>query len=115
MHFDGPFNYTVGLYTYDGRNDNTYTVHTSAGGFLGNFGDHPYNAVFQSFGLPDMSGYGGLGFNQALAGAAVAGFAPAAVCPIVGSWMLPIAAAGGAIMDVCALSGIGGPGLPWGI
>ena len=109
--FDGPFNYTVGLYTYDGRNDNTYTVHTSAGGFLGNFGDHPYNEVFQSLGLPDMSGYGGLGFNQALAGAAVAGFAPAAVCPIVGSWMLPIAAAGGAIMDVCALSGIGGPGL----
>ena len=59
-----------------------------------------------------MSGYGGLGFNQALAGAAVRGFPPAAVCPIVGSWMVPIAAAGGAIMDVCALSGIGGPGLP---
>ena len=110
--FDGAFNYTLGVYTYDGRNDNNYTVHTAGGGFLANFGNHPYNAVFQSLGLPDMSRYGGLAFNQALARAAVGGFAPSGVCPIVGSWMLPIAAAGGAIMDVCALSGIGGTGMP---
>ena len=59
-----------------------------------------------------MSRYGGLAFNQALAAAAVGGFAPSGVCPIVGSWMLPLAAAGGAIVDVCALSGIGGTGMP---
>ena len=77
-------------------------MHTAGGGFLANFGNHPYNAVFQSLGLPDMSRYGGLAFNQALAAAAVGGFSPSGVCPIVGSWMIPIAAAGGAIMDVCA-------------
>ncbi len=111
--FDGAFNYTLGLYTYDGRNDNNYTVHTSAGGFLGNFGDHPYNALFQQLaGLPDLSAYGGLAFNQALAGAALRNFAPTAVCPIVGSWMIPIASLGGAIMDVCAISGLSGPGMP---
>ena len=74
-------------------------MHTAGGGFLANFGNHPYNAVFQSLGLPDMSRYGGLAFNQALARAAVGGFAPSGVCPIVGSWMLPVAAAGGAIMN----------------
>jgi len=32
--FDGPFNYTLGAYTYDGRNDNNYSVQTAGGGFL---------------------------------------------------------------------------------
>jgi outer membrane receptor protein involved in Fe transport len=111
--FDGSFNYTVGLYTYDARNDNNYTVHTSAGGFLGNFGDHPYNALFQQLaGLPDLSAYGGLPFNIALAGTALLGFAPSAVCPLLGSWSVPLPSAGGAIVDVCALFGLSGPGFP---
>ena len=105
--FDGAFNYTLGVYTYDGRNDNNYSVQTAGSSFLANFGNHPYNQVFQSLGLPDMSGYGGLPFNQALAGAAVGGFQPADVCAIVGSWNS--AAVGGA--DICALTGNSGPGM----
>ena len=54
-----------------------------------------------------MSAYGGLPFNQALAGAAAAGFTPQAVCPIVGSWTVPLAP--GVMGDVCAVFGIGGP------
>jgi len=64
------------------------------------FGNHPYNLVFQSLGLPDMSAYGGIGFNQALAGAALQGFSPAAMCPIVGSWTTQLAP--GVMGDVCA-------------
>ena len=47
-----------------------------------------------------MAAYGGLPFNQALAGAAAAGFTPQAVCPIVGSWTVPLAP--GVMGDVCA-------------
>jgi len=108
--FDGPFNYTVGAYTYDGRNDNNYSVQTAGSSFLANFGKHPYNVIFQTLGLPDMSAYGGLPFNQELAGAAAAGFTPQAMCPILGSWTVPLAP--GVMGDVCAVFGIGGPGMP---
>jgi outer membrane receptor protein involved in Fe transport len=107
--FEGPFNYTFGLYTYDGRNDNNYSVQTAGGSFLSNFGKHPYNAIFQTLGLPDMSAYGGIEFNQALAGAAAGGFTPQLMCPIVGSWTVPLAP--GVMGDVCAVFGIGGPGM----
>ena len=39
---------------------------------------------------------------------AAAGFTPQAVCPIVGSWTVPLAPGTG---DVCAVFGIGGPGM----
>lgn len=107
--FEGPFNYTFGLYTYDARNDNNYSVQTAGGSFLSNFGKHPYNAIFQTLGLPDMSAYGGIEFNQALAGAAAGRFTPQLVCPIVGSWTIPLAP--GVMGDVCAVFGIGGPGM----
>ena len=107
--FEGPFNYTFGLYTYDARNDNNYSVQTAGGSFLSNFGKHPYNAIFQTLGLPDMSAYGGIEFNQALAGAAAGGFTPQLMCPIVGSWTVPLAP--GVMGDVCAVFGIGGPGM----
>ena len=107
--FDGPFNYTLGAYTYDGRNNNNYSVQTAGGGFLMDFGNHPYNLVFQSLGLPDMSAYGGIAFNQALAGAALQNFSPAAMCPIVGSWTTQLAP--GVMGDVCAAFGIGGDGM----
>ena len=107
--FEGPFNYTFGLYTYDARNNNNYSVQTAGGAFLSNFGKHPYNAIFQTLGLPDMSAYGGIEFNQALAGAAAGGFAPQLMCPIVGSWTTTLAP--GVTGDVCAALGIGGPGM----
>lgn len=107
--FEGPFNYTFGLYTYDARNDNNYSVQTAGGSFLSNFGKHPYNAIFQTLGLPDMSAYGGIEFNQALAGAAAGRFPPQLMCPIVGSWTIPLAP--GVMGDVCAVLGIGGPGM----
>ena len=107
--FEGPFNYTFGLYTYDARNNNNYSVQTAGGAFLSNFGKHPYNAIFQTLGLPDMSAYGGIEFNQALAGAAAGGFTPQLMCPIVGSWTVPLAP--GVMGDVCAVFGIGGPGM----
>ena len=56
-----------------------------------------------------MSAYGGLEFNQALAGAAAGGFTPQLMCPIVGSWTIPLAP--GVMGDVCAVFGIGGPGM----
>ena len=107
--FEGPFNYTFGLYTYDARNNNNYSVQTAGGAFLSNFGKHPYNAIFQTLGLPDMSAYGGIEFNQALAGAAAGGFTPQLMCPIVGSWTTTLAP--GVTGDVCAVLGIGGPGM----
>jgi len=105
--FEGPFNYTVGAYTYDSRNDNNYSVQTAGGAFLADFGMHPYNLLFQSLGLPDMSEYGGIAFNQALAGAALQNFSPASICAITGSWNS--AAVGGA--DICAMFGLSGPGM----
>lgn len=105
--FDGSFNYTLGIYTFNGKNKNAYSVQTAGSSFLANFGNHPYNALFQSLGLPDMSGYGGLAFNQALAQAAGGGFQVPAVCAIVGTWNS--AAVGGA--DICALTGNSGPGM----
>ena len=105
--FDGPFNYTLGAYTYDARNDNNYSVQTAGGAFLADFGMHPYNSLFQMLGLPDMSEYGGIAFNQALAGSALQNFSPATICAITGSWNS--AAVGGA--DICALSNLSGPGM----
>jgi outer membrane receptor protein involved in Fe transport len=105
--FEGPFNFTVGAYTYDARNDNNYSVQTAGGAFLADFGMHPYNLLFQSLGLPDMSEYGGIAFNQALAGAALQNFSPASICAITGSWNS--AAVGGA--DICAMFGLSGPGM----
>jgi len=109
-NFDGPFNYTLGLYTYDGRNDNNYSVQTAGSSFMANFGNHPYNALFQMLGLPDLSSYGGLQFNQALAEAAGVGFTPEALCPIIGSWTVTLAP--GVNGDVCAVKQIGGAGMP---
>ena len=54
-----------------------------------------------------MSEYGGIAFNQALAGAALQNFSPASICAITGSWNS--AAVGGA--DICAMFGLSGPGM----
>ena len=62
--FDGPFNYTVGAYQIENRNDNVYIVQTAGSQFMTSFGRHPYSAVVQSLGFPDWSSKAGLGFYQ---------------------------------------------------
>ena len=43
--YDGPFNYTVGLYQIENRNDNVYLAQTAGSQFMTSFGVHPYSAV----------------------------------------------------------------------
>ena len=42
--YDGPFNYTVGLYQIENRNDNVYLAQTAGSQFMTSFGVHPYSA-----------------------------------------------------------------------
>jgi len=62
--FDGPFNYTVGAYQIDNRNDNVYLVQTAGSQMMTSFGNHPYSDFIQVLGFPDWSAKGGLGFYQ---------------------------------------------------
>ena len=58
--FDGPMNYTAGIYMYDGRNHNRYQVQTAAWNMTGNFGQHPYSALYGGA----FAAYGGIPFYQ---------------------------------------------------
>ena len=60
--YDGPFNYTVGAYQIDNRNDNVYLVQTAGSQMMTSFGNHPYSALVQALGFPDWSAKGGTGF-----------------------------------------------------
>ena len=62
--YDGPFNYTVGAYQIDNRNDNVYLVQTAGSQMMTSFGNHPYSALVQALGFPDWSAKGGTGFYQ---------------------------------------------------
>ena len=62
--FDGPLNYTVGLYQIENRNDNVYLVQTAGSQMMTSFGNHPYSSLVQALGFPDWSAKGGLGFYQ---------------------------------------------------
>ncbi|MDA0976261.1 MAG: TonB-dependent receptor, partial [Proteobacteria bacterium] len=64
--YDGPFNYTVGLYQIEDRNDNVYLAQTAGGQFITSFGVHPYSAVVQSLGFPDWSSKAGVPFYQGM-------------------------------------------------
>ena len=64
--YDGPFNYTVGLYQIENRNDNVYLAQTAGGQFMTSFGVHPYSAVVQSLGFPDWSSKAGIPFYQGM-------------------------------------------------
>ena len=64
--YDGPFNYTVGLYQIEDRNDNVYLAQTAGGQFMTSFGVHPYSAVVQSLGFPDWSSKAGIPFYQGM-------------------------------------------------
>ena len=62
--FNGPINYTVGLYQIEGRNDNTYTVQTAGSQFMTSFAIHPYSKVIKGLTGNDWSGKAGIGFYQ---------------------------------------------------
>ena len=64
--FDGPFNYTVGLYQIENRNDNEYRAQTAGTQFLTSFSHHPYSAVVQSLTGIDWSSKGGIPFYQSM-------------------------------------------------
>ena len=40
-NYDGPLNYTVGLYQIENRNDNVYLVQTAGSQMMTSFGNHP--------------------------------------------------------------------------
>jgi outer membrane receptor protein involved in Fe transport len=54
--YDGPFNYTVGLYQIENRNDNVYIVQTAGSQMMTSFGNHPYSSLVQGFRLPRLVG-----------------------------------------------------------
>ena len=64
--YDGPFNFTAGLYFYDNRNDNEYRVQTTGTQFIGSFATHPYYPVVTNLLGIDFGGKGGVPFYQGL-------------------------------------------------
>ena len=64
--FDGPFNYTVGLYQIENRNDNVYLAQTAGSQFMTSFAVHPYSAVVQGLTGIDWSSKGGVPFYQSM-------------------------------------------------
>ena len=57
--YDGPFNFTVGLYQLNSRNHNIYQVQTAAWNLTGAFANHPYASVVYG---GAFNGYGGIPF-----------------------------------------------------
>ena len=66
--FDGPFNYTVGYYMYDSRNDNEYRVQTPGTQYIGDFSSHPYYPTVTGLLGIDFGAKGGVPFYQGLLG-----------------------------------------------
>jgi hypothetical protein len=71
--FDGPFNYTAGIYQIEDMNDNVYIAQTAGSQFLGSFGYHPYSALVKAltavdgvFPGYDWSSKGGVGFYSGM-------------------------------------------------
>lgn len=64
--YDGPFNYTVGLYNIENRNDNVYLAQTAGSQFMTSFAVHPYSAVVQGLTGIDWSSKAGVPFYQSM-------------------------------------------------
>jgi len=60
--FDGPFNYLVGLYHIENRNDNVYLAQTAGSQFMTSFDVHPYSDVVQGLTGIDWSSKAGVPF-----------------------------------------------------
>ena len=67
-NYDGPVNFTVGVYNYLSKNDNETNIATGAGGMLSDVGDHAYFPTLQLFsGGQIVAGEGGAAYFQNLA------------------------------------------------
>ena len=64
--YDGPFNYTVGLYQIENRNDNVYIAQTAGSQFMTSFAVHPYSSVVQGLTGIDWSSKAGVPFYQSM-------------------------------------------------
>ena len=64
--YDGPFNYTVGLYQIENRNDNVYIAQTAGSQFMTSFAVHPYSSVVQGLTGIDWSAKAGVPFYQSM-------------------------------------------------
>ncbi len=64
--YDGPFNYTVGLYQIENRNDNVYIAQTAGSQFMTSFAVHPYSGVVQGLTGIDWSAKAGVPFYQSM-------------------------------------------------
>lgn len=78
--FDGPFNYTLGAYTFDSKNHNVYQVQTAAWNMTTKFAQHPYNSLL--FGGA-LTGYGGTDFFTALVLGAPGSLSPTGVAGLM--------------------------------
>jgi hypothetical protein len=96
--FDGPMNYTAGIYMYDGRNHNRYQVQTAAWNMTGNFSQHPYGAALYG---GAFNAYGGIPFYQTWV---LGGLSGSAVC--ASGLLGPVAAAVPATVNPACLGGL---------
>ncbi|MDA9921567.1 TonB-dependent receptor [Gammaproteobacteria bacterium] len=62
--YDGAFNYTLGIYQNETRNDNVYLAQTTGSQFFRSFDLHPYSDVVLALTGNDWSSKGGVGFYQ---------------------------------------------------
>ncbi|MDB2570465.1 TonB-dependent receptor [Gammaproteobacteria bacterium] len=62
--YDGPFNYTLGIYQNETRNDNVYLAQTTGSQFFRSFDLHPYSDLVLALTGNDWSSKGGVGFYQ---------------------------------------------------
>ncbi len=99
--FDGPFNYTVGYYMYDSRNDNEYRVQTPGTQYIGDFSSHPYYPTITGLLGIDFGAKGGVPFYQGLLGV-VALATPALTAQGMLAAGLPISAAQVATLEAFA-------------
>jgi outer membrane receptor protein involved in Fe transport len=62
--YDGAFNYTLGIYQNETRNDNVYLAQTTGSQFFRSFDLHPYSDLVLALTGNDWSSKGGVGFYQ---------------------------------------------------
>ena len=97
-NYDGPLNFTVGLYQYDSRSHNRYQVQTSSWGMGSSFSLHPYSQLLYG-GTGAFNNYGGLDFYQTWV---LGGLAGSTNCTaLAGMGLLPPAAAAGTTNASC--------------
>ena len=79
--YDGPVNFTAGVYTLDSRNNNQYQVQTASWNMIAAAVKHPYNVpVFGGA----LTGYGGTDFFLAMVLGAPASLAPPGIFALLG-------------------------------